>query len=501
MNERSPQILDAPTTSPAEARYKLEEVVRLAAIKERGRILAAKYQEALTKKQLPKEFEDIHVTDNDAVKIDQVRQILQKNNAIEAIDNNTNIVEEKPINVTEKTIALERARLEEKFLEADYAPDSLVEETVEEEFARLSQGIDIPSPETVAWFGGFNPFGSKLDPVFKKMLGWHDLSDNKNVPQVEANNEDGVKVDWDKKARLDNVIEKKWEDPIASFFDHYKTEFAAADIMGGAESSVTVFNITMNTFLTNDNLDTIMAHSTGAKVILSFLQSMACMAYGDPRDEDGNKSAELPTQLQELKLEMQKNGFNHAHFLEKIFDKVKVIQLIRGNADITDITKLHPKLIQLMSENDVKIFNYFYKDDAVLKKAETFFQLKLLAGGQIKNLDAIGNKLKLFRLKFINREKTTPEELVAVAQEKMSQLEIDNTKKTFTTVGTQDLKDCTIQLDGQTYTLDIESKAFGDPGVNGHGEAGEDPEKMRLILMDKNTYQQELAQQSASISS
>jgi hypothetical protein len=229
---------------------------------------------------------------------------------------------------------------------------------------------------------GFNPHGNQSTrEFFAKQFGEYDPIEAIRAPQLIANDMKGFKIPWDLIHRSGDSIEEGNENQekkspaelVKDFFDYYEVEFKAADLYSGTSESTKVFTIMFNYMKTHEKLDTIMAHSTGAKALISFFDVVASYVFGE-------EARQIPDELKDQMHEMEENGLDFQKFLLETFDHIKVIQFVRGNTDMSDITNMHPKLREILMINDVSIINYYHPKDMVLGAAQLHDRIYRLLG-------------------------------------------------------------------------------------------------------------------------
>ena len=240
----------------------------------------------------------------------------------------------------------------------------------------------LPTPDQVAIIAGFNPHGNpSTREFFANQLGEYDPQSAYQTPQLSSNDIQGLAIPWgytNRKQGIKSFGESEQRNlhiaqQVKELFDYYEKEFQAADMYSGSQESIEVFTIVFNYLRSHERLDTIMAHSTGAKALISFLDVIATYVYG-------THSKNIPEAIQRHLDDMSRAGLNFQSFLFDLFSHIKVIQFVRGNTNLDDITNMHPKLRDILILNDVSIVNYYHPKDYILTSAQLHNRLKRFFG-------------------------------------------------------------------------------------------------------------------------
>jgi hypothetical protein len=216
---------------------------------------------------------------------------------------------------------------------------------------------------------GLNPY---VDPasqkVMKKLLGGF-TGEQFPVDVYQKNGDQRRLVTWTQEHRSDADQTTGFKDPFASYYAFTQREIQVANVLSGEDISLEIFNKTLAQ-LHSCSMDTLVGYSTGALVLLSFLNSLAYIAYTDE-----HAPSMLPVNLQNRYHSLKTIGFDCGMFLEKICTHLKLIQLVRANVDANYFAELHPRLRQLLIDHEVQIINYYHPVDVVLLSAQAQQQI------------------------------------------------------------------------------------------------------------------------------
>jgi hypothetical protein len=281
----------------------------------------------------------------------------------------------------------------------------------------------LPETVQVAFISGFSPHGNQLTAeLIRRLHGEFDQLNALHPKEFYKNGINGVTIYWDNKSRggmhsqIDllnisaennlNNFNKKIVKLPDSFIKYYYSELLAADIFSGSKESAVIFEILFNYFLSYKEIDTIMAHSTGAKVILSFLDII--FTYRDMIKGLQLDHKQIPWVIVDFLDKMTNNYFDIEVFTSNLLNRIKLIQLIRPNATFEDLSGINRNLLKALNDYNIKIINYYHPEDWILlvaqaltnelqkisKKKSNIFS-KLIGLNPLTGLESIVTNVKL----------------------------------------------------------------------------------------------------------
>lgn len=247
------------------------------------------------------------------------------------------------------------------------------------------RGYDIPSPENILLFSGYNPNGNpSTKKLTKKLTGEKERRYEYASPEAfNSERLQATQVMWsrdERKVQKDVPRFMGMEiDRTYSYIDYMNRELDVSNMFTESAESSEIFDITLNYLLANQNIDTLMAHSTGAQVLLTFLDVLSRYVYRADFDS-------IPISLRRKMVELEMNGLKLDDIYRSLLSKINVIQIVRGNVDISVLRDMNLKLVQDFKTHNIQIFNYYNPQDSIINGVQKLQNVKKLLNKKLRNV-------------------------------------------------------------------------------------------------------------------